>query len=714
MIAAGVLAGAVVLVYANSLQGPFVFDDNWTIRDQLYLRAPDLVPELYALSPPRFLVMLSFAVTYWLAGLTPWPYHGINIALHVVNCWLVYRLIAQWMPPSADGTRPPPSAVLCATLGFALTPVHTQVVSYMTGRAALLGTLWLLLTVLTYARSRRAGPGRARIGWLAASLGCYVLGGFSKEITSVAPALIIAWEWWGRAEGERDARARAVWRALPYFGILAATLLYRQAALGAAALPVMPRSVGINLLTQSFVTWRYALMEFVPVGLTIDHDVVQAHGWGDPRVWLGLGLWTVAIAAAWTLRRRAPWVTLGLIWFWLVLLPDSSVIPMQDIMADHRAYLPAIGLWTLVAYGWATWQGAVRRTRPRGLARAVAGGTALALGLLAFGTVHRNTIWRDPARLWREAVRVSPDRGRPLANLAGHYLARQRNQRAYDVASRAIELDDRVPAAFLNRGVAAMRLGRLEKAETDFASFLALHAWDPQTWITSRGKLATAQYNLGLVYMRQSRYADAAAALERALQLNPIDHSILNHLGMSHERLGHFRQAEYFYQASMNLGTPWLPEWNQLIRIRQIRSLEETLRERAVAEPEDVFHHVRLGIFYDDLGLMEQTDAAYTAAARTAPDEPLVPLLLGNLYRRKGRRADAIAQYRRCLELEPEHAEALWWLGQVRLAQGVPFAAQPLLERARALDAQAGMPGWRPPRRLRDGRSVKKEPTPAA
>lgn len=703
---AGIVGSAIALAYANGLRGPFLFDDIWTIQDQMYIRAPAYVPALFGLSPPRFLTMLSFAVTYWLAELWVVPYHAVNVLLHGLNTWLVYRLLTRWMPRRghADGfTR---MGVAIATLGFALTPVHTQVVTYVTGRAALLGTAWLLLCVLAHGRARETAAPRRRLGWFAASLGCYVAGNFSKEIASVAPAIIIAWELWGRSTGPLGPRIRAAARTWPYFLVLAGVVWYRGAALGGQALPVMPRSVGINLLTQSFVTWRYALLEFVPVGLTIDHDVRAATGWGDPRVWVGVVLWLGALGAAFAARRTAPWITLGLAWFGIGLLPDSSVIPMQDIMADHRSYLAGIGLWAIAGGGWTAWMRALRGAAPRGRVRLALAVTVLVPMLLAWGTVLRNTLWDEPLRLWQEAVHRSPGRARPLANLAAYYLERKDYPRAIEAADRALALEE-VPGAYLNRGVAYVELGDFERAESDISTFLNLYVYERQAWVTARGKLARGQYNLGLVHARQGRYEAAAQCYERARTLNPLNRRILNNLGVTYERLGAYSKAESAYaQAIVLPGNPG-QDWLNLYRVRGLRSAEETLTAEILAHPRDAYAQLRMGVFQEMATRPERAVVAYRRGLALAdPADPLPPVLLANLLRFQGNLSEASTFYKEALRRDPHHAEALWWYGQILIAQGLPFEARSFLERARAADPDAGRPGWRAPRVLRDGRDL--------
>ena len=696
------------LAYANCLRGPFVFDDIWTIPEQLYIRRPDLVGALFRLSPPRFLYMLTLAVNYWIGGLRVIDYHVFNVLLHMANTLLVYRLYTHWFPQPPRAGRRGTTVALIATLGFALTPMQTQAVAYITGRSTLMGTLFLLLTVVTYVQSRHAASPPRRYGWLALSFLAYGMGNFTKEIAAVAPALLIVWEFWGRPGEWPGRRWLGAARTWPYFAILAGALYFREFVVRPEWGFFLPRSVGLNLMSEAFISWRYAVMEFIPVGLTIDHELYEATGWGDPRVWLGLALWVGAGAVAWRMRRTAPQISVGLAWFFLGLLPDSSIVPLEDIMADHRAYLPSIGLWAVAGALWTGWYKALlARTDPRRARRRVAPLTVAVLALLACGTVARNRVWSDPIRLWQDAIRKSPGRARPLANLARYYAEAGDYDRAFALANRAIALDPSVPAGFLNRGVIHLEQGRLHEAEADISSFIALHRPRRLIWAVGRSKLATAHHDLGVVYTRMGRHTDAVQAYRRALRLNPLSRQVMLNYGLTLERLGEFTQARDLYGRLVGMDDSEPQDWAHFQRAQQLHEAEVTMLRAVRDAPGDAFPLLQLGVFYDDLGLTASAENMYRTAAGVAPNEPLVPLLLANLLRRTGRPADARTAYRRVLELEPDSAEALSWLGQMLLAQGLSAEARPLLERAREIEPTAGTPGWLPPRILLDGRVVK-------
>lgn len=706
---------AVALAYANALHGPFVFDDIWTIPEQVYIRRPEHLPALYQLNPARFLVMLSLAVNYWVHGLDVRGYHLVNLALHALNAMLVYRLFTRWWPQPPRAGRRGTIGMLVATLGWTLTPVQTQAVTYITGRSTLLGTAVLLGTLLTYGRARRADGAWGRRAWFGASLLLYAAGMFTKEIAAVAPALLIVWELWGRPAEWTGRRGRAALGTWPYFAILLAAGVYRRFFAHALWTMWLARPIPIQALTMSFATWWYAILAFLPIHLTIDHAVAPASGIADPRVWLGIALWIGAFALAWRLRRRWPQVTMGVGWFFIALQVDAGVIPLEDVIADHRAYLPSIGLWALAGLLWNGLYTALVAAMPAERARRrIAPLTLAVLALFMVGTLVRNTVWADPVRLWEDAARKSPGLARPLSNLSRYYAEAGDDERALEYANRAIKADPTVPASYLNRGVISMRCNRLQDAERDFQTYLGLQQHRAQYWTLARGKLATAQYNLGVVYTRMRRYNDAVAAFTRALTLNPLSRPTLTNLGLVYERLGEFARAREMYGRVVTLDDAELEDWQHLQRVQTMLDLESALLRQARDHPTDVFYSLRLATFYDDLGLLAKAEELYRAALAQAPDEPMAHLLLANLLRRRGEAADALREYRRVLDLAPDNAEALWWAGQVMATQGFPDEGRPLVQRARALDPDAGTPDWRPPRTLRDGRAIKEEPNGAA
>lgn len=161
--------------------------------------------------------------------------------------------------------------------------------------------------------------------------------------------------------------------------------------------------MGAYLLVQLEVVWRYLALLVAPVSLSIFHDVGLS-----PRASLvGGAALLVLIVLAFLVRRRAPLVALGVAWFLLLLVPSSSIIPLQYAMAEHRMYLASAGVFMAVAWGFAWLLTAVRGgARWRGVVLVAA--LVAAVALLASLTVARNSVWTDKIALWRDAATKFP------------------------------------------------------------------------------------------------------------------------------------------------------------------------------------------------------------------------------------------------------------------------------------------------------------------
>jgi tetratricopeptide (TPR) repeat protein len=110
---------------------------------------------------------------------------------------------------------------------------------------------------------------------------------------------------------------------------------------------------------------------------------------------------------AYRVRARAPLVSFGIAWFLLLLVPSSSILPLQSAIAEHRVYLASLGLFLVVAVGFGRLAQAVR-VRSFGMRAVLYAAGVLILADLAVLTLTRNAVWADPVALWREAATTAP------------------------------------------------------------------------------------------------------------------------------------------------------------------------------------------------------------------------------------------------------------------------------------------------------------------
>lgn len=437
--AACVAVGA-VLLYADSLDNPFVYDDYRLIVENPTIQNLTGVLPILVRDITRPLVSVSYTVDTAVWGSRPFGYHLTNVLLHAVNVILVYWIgllaAADWRRKGGGkfGLAPEPRVVaLAASVLAAAHPVMTQAVGYVSGRSEVLYSLFFLASLLAARQWMRAGG-----WWWLASLALWVLSLASKETAAVLPLVLIGYDAW-LMDGDRAARRRRLLRF--YLPAAVLVLMFGAGRLAVLATLEYPDGSGpdwrFTLVTlEAF--WRYMGLFVWPANQTIIHTVPFPDGF-TPRVLVEFASLTALLALVWVLRRIQPLVSLGLLLAVLILAPSSVlfITGVGEPMAEHRAYLSAIGFFlacaAIAAIAWARAQ-SLGRTR---LAAAVA---VVFVLQLAGRTLIRNAVWGSSVGLARESVALSPGHWMPHLLLAETLRQTDRCPQAVDEYHRVIEL----------------------------------------------------------------------------------------------------------------------------------------------------------------------------------------------------------------------------------------------------------------------------------
>jgi tetratricopeptide (TPR) repeat protein len=550
------LAGAASFAYQTSFAGVFVFDDEYAIQRNPNIRA--LWPLTRALSAPpespvsaRPVASLTLAVNYAMApvesreAMAPggagapadvtrrflanvWGYHFMNLALHVCAALAVFGVVRRTL--TSDRLRPRFGAASRAlasavALVWVVHPLTTDAVTYVTQRTEVLMGVFYLLTLYCAIRGAEPGIDRARRrGWATAAIVACALGMGSKQTMVTAPVVVFVWDW---IFGPGTRRLR--WRL--YSG-LAATWVILVAGL---VLERWPHSIGAGvegwtpwtyLLTQAGVIVHYLRLSFVPVPLVLDYD-----GWPMARSVLDvapqaalLGVLVAATMAA--VVRRAPW-GFASAWFFALLAPSSSVLPLAtEIAAERRMYTALVAVVALAIVGaYGLGQLLLERLVPdrrRWRTARVVAVLALAgvAGGLAMITLDRNRDYWSEERIWRDTVDKRPDNPRARLNYGVALAADRRYPEAEAQLREALRLKEPVAKAHLNLGSILCSEQRLDEGVPHLERAVAL---DPE--------LSTAQANLGEAYGAMGRRAEAAQHFALAVAGEPDRLFLLNRLG---------------------------------------------------------------------------------------------------------------------------------------------------------------------------------------
>jgi protein O-mannosyl-transferase len=530
------LALVALIAYSNSFHVPFIFDDEPSISKNELLR--DLSnylggPAGYDEHPNRFVGYLSFALNYRFGALEVFGYHLVNLAIHLANGMLVYVLarlslqtpsFVSWKAaaprsgalPGAAAVAPPDYCSLiplCAALLFVSHSVQTQAVTYIVQRLTSLATFFYLAAFVLYLRWRSARADGAPLAsarvWPAflLSLLATLLAMKTKEIAFTLPVVILLYEFCFFG----PPRLRQLAELVPTFLTLLVipwTLMSQQpesggilAGINSATVVETTLSRWDYLCTQFSVIVRYLGLLFFPVNQNFDYDYRASHSLWEPRTFLSLILLLALLGfALWLLYRSsraarqvaaaapssgepcyAPFLRLaafGVLWFFVTLSVESSIIPIVDLIYEHRLYLPSVGF--LIALATLALVGAQRLAlRAPAAAKLVPALLCIAVCLLTAATYARNQVWQSPETLWQDVITKSPQKPRGYDSLGAFYARQRRPAQAIPAFEAAIRLDPKFLSSYYNLAMMYLATGRTGDAKHLYATLREL---DPETF----------------------------------------------------------------------------------------------------------------------------------------------------------------------------------------------------------------------------------------
>lgn len=421
--APAILAVAVLLAYFNALGGEFQFDDYNVIVNNPAVHS--IAGWLDSMPGIRPLLKLSYALN-WTVHSGPFGFHLFNVLVHVVNTILVYRLLRAL---SAERTQAQWAALVGALL-FALHPVQTEAVAYLSGRSVSLMALFYLGSVLTWLRADRSENPAA---WRALSAGLFGAALLVKETAFTLPlALLLVDGIRHRFTAAQLFRRQASHGVVLVAGLLvmAASPTYRHLV----EVSLSARGTIDNLLTQANAMCYLAGQFILPWRMNVDPELPVLTALTPVVILQMTVIAAIVVLGLRNLQRRA-WLAFAILWFFVHLLPTNSLLPRLDVANDRQLYLASIGVFFAVGVGV---QDLMRRAHHRWLAGAIAGLVLLGLGI---ATIQRNQVYGSAVAFCEDALMKSPGKPRVANNLGYAYQQAGRLAQAKLAYQQAIELD---------------------------------------------------------------------------------------------------------------------------------------------------------------------------------------------------------------------------------------------------------------------------------
>ena len=603
-----------LLVYLNSLQNPFHYDDLHSIVDNPHIRELKNIPAffvdptLFSVEPGnamyRPLLLSTFALNYAISGYQVWSYHLVSVLLHlgcVLLVWEIGRMLL-WSDAAA-GT---------AALVFGLHPINTEPLNYISSRSEVLAGFFLLLCFWAFLRRRERGGG------LLLLVTAFVAGLLSKSTVIVLPALFLAGDlvfWPTRLR--RDFRLYGI---LSVMGILYLTVVWKFLKKAMVGEPV--RSYGEQIWTQVKAFVFYLKLLLWPSGLNVDHQFLISDTFFDPFAasalvfmisLLGLGLYH------W---KRHPLPLFLLAWFLLVLAP-SSLVPLNVLVNEHRLYVPSVAFALIVGYFF-------KLIEAKGENWRKIGGVVVLVGLAGYAgvTVKRNQVWADVYSLWGDAAAKAPLMARPFIFLGDAYDRDGRKAEAMRAFERVIQRDPGFAQAYAKLGELYLEQRRYGEAEEMLRKGLEKEPEDAELW----------RY-LGEVYRDQERWEECLKAYLEAVRFDGEDDALHNNLGNAYQMAGRPQEALVHHLRALDINPEDARTWLNIGNAHLMMGGNQESIGNA---------HLMVGEY-------QESRSAYLKAVELDSLFAGAWLNLGVLYEKLDQKQEALEAYEKGVRIDPNY-----------------------------------------------------------
>ena len=510
-----------VIIYSNTFNSSFHFDDQVDIVKNSAIRDIGNVKIWWNDVPRRSVGMFTFVLNYHFHNLQVFGYHIVNIIIHIINALLVFWLINITLcSPVMRDKNINKNRKILALLGgliFISHPIQTQAVTYIVQRLASFATLFYILSLLFYAKARFCTKkDKLKYPLFFGSAISAILGMFTKEIVFTLPFVIILYEFCfiTKEKIQIDFREKKfvlkILLSACFIFIIPITYLNRVgfSNLFQEQLPDQGHLYTLNvsnyLFTQFRVIVTYIRLLFLPINQNLDYDYPVYNSFFDFPVLASFLFLISLLFIAIYLFRKQPLISFGILYFFITLSVESSIIPIQNVIFEHRLYLPMFGfvVFFIALLYFIFWN------RNQKIFLSISIFIIICNSTLTF---TRNKVWENELTLWSDVVKKSPNKARPNNNLGFIYSEAGNYKKAKPLFEKALQTNPNYVKALNNRGGIFLIQKKYKKAIIDFSKSITQK---PTTFFE-------AYHNRGLCYFKLNQYKKAKSDFDKAIKIDP-------------------------------------------------------------------------------------------------------------------------------------------------------------------------------------------------
>ena len=458
---------AALASYAPAVRDGFVWDDTALILRDPLIRSWRLIPEGFnyflfvdatASDFYRPIQRLSYTLDYAVSGFAPATYHFTSILVHAAAAVALLFFAGELLLALGIVPKKRPWIALLAAFTWAVHPVHTAAVAYISGRADPLAALFGFLGCYLLLRGLRTTP-RRDLAWLVAASFALLLSALSKETGLIFPVLAIALF-------ALLKNRSAVWKTIAVTAFVAAAYFSLRLAAAHNPAPVLhtPPPLATRPIAMARAVAEYAGLTLFPINLRMERQInaersdrsdvtMNRFAWRELQTLLGIAI--VAALVYWMVRarRRDPAVFALLVLAALSYLPVSGIIGLNATVAEHWIYIPTAFLFLAAAVAFSNLPSHLERPALRPVSVAL----ACWLAFLGARTCLRTFDWKDQRTFLQTTISDGGDSARMLINLGGLELSEGKLDLAKNHLKAALAKEPDQPMAVINLAIVALK-----------------------------------------------------------------------------------------------------------------------------------------------------------------------------------------------------------------------------------------------------------------
>lgn len=536
------------LIYSNILTAPFLFDDERTITNNPTTQNLDASIKNFFPNNTRYLSNLSFAINFATAGANTFPYHLSNLLIHILASVVVYQF-ALLLFESKKLKKSPlykqrEKIAFFTALIFLAHPIQTQAVSYISQRATSMAALFYLATLYFYLKARLYKQSEQFFFAFLAGLAAF----YSKASAFSLPLMLLALEFFLLIR--QQYKKRFVVLTLASLLLLTGVGFLIMDKSEATRIKISPLGEEITsynyALTQPRVIVKYLQLLVLPLRQSADYYFPVSKNFTDPAFIISSVFLLSIIALAYKSHEKQPLISFAVFFFFIALSVESSILAIDDVIFEHRLYLPMFAFAVLLSI-W-LWQ-FLKHFKKTHLYKNISYAIIAVYCLLTF---NRNFVWTNEVKFWADVVKKAPKKAKGYGALGVAYDKVGELDKAVEYYEKSLELNPNLTDLYIrlhnNLGFTKFKQGKYDEAISHYNKVLEVSPSFVQTHM-----------NLAQLYATIGEHEKAIEQLEIAAKIQPGNFLIYHNLGVSYLEIRNYEKAENYLLKAYQLD-PYNPQ----------------------------------------------------------------------------------------------------------------------------------------------------------